>query len=186
MSESIGQRIRKKREEKKMTQSQVAERLYVTQQTVARWESDKHVPPVKAVQDLAKLFNVDTAYFFGEDQIVKRQFNYFAFLGSLVFNFLFLGIVAILLVSLQLAVWGVVGGCLMAPGVVVWQAIAGIKSLTATRMIVSFVMLGAAILAVPILWQMTKYLGRILRAYYRYNVNAVVYEVVSRPHDHEG
>ncbi|KLI76774.1 MULTISPECIES: helix-turn-helix domain-containing protein [Lacticaseibacillus] len=183
MSESIGQRIRKKREEKEMTQSQVAERLYVTQQTVARWESDKHVPPVKAVQDLAKLFNVDAAYFFGEDRIVARHFNFFAFLGSLLFNVLFFWIPAVLLVSLQLTLWCSVGACLVAPGAVIWQAIAGIKAFTITRMVFSLVMLGGAILVVPILWKITKYLGRILRAYYRYNIDAIVYEVVPKSHD---
>ncbi|GAB1231070.1 helix-turn-helix transcriptional regulator [Lactiplantibacillus plantarum] len=42
MGDSIGQRIKAKRLELKLTQNQVAEKLFVTQQTVARWENGKH------------------------------------------------------------------------------------------------------------------------------------------------
>lgn len=65
MAETIGERIKAKREELNLTQSQVAEKLFVTQQTVARWEGNKHLPPITALQDLGKLFKVDTSYFFG-------------------------------------------------------------------------------------------------------------------------
>ncbi len=63
MGDSIGQRIKAKRLELKLTQNQVAEKLFVTQQTVARWENGKHTLPVKAVQDLSELFDVPTACF---------------------------------------------------------------------------------------------------------------------------
>ncbi|WP_418605167.1 hypothetical protein [Lacticaseibacillus styriensis] len=65
-----------------------------------------------------------------------------------------------------------------------WEIVVyGIKAFTITRMVFSLVMLGGAILVVPILWKITKYLGRILRAYYRYNIDAIVYEVVPKSHD---
>ena len=183
MSESIGQRIRRKREEKQMTQNQVAERLYVTQQTVARWESDKHMPPIKAVQDLSQLFDVDAAYFFGEDRIIARKFNFFAFLGSLTFNFLFFWIIAVVLIAIQLGVWATAGTCLLAPGIVIWQAVAGIKAFTMVRLLTGIIMLAITVLVIPLLWKMTRYMGRILQAYYRYNVNSIVYEVIPKNSD---
>ncbi|WP_261910945.1 helix-turn-helix domain-containing protein [Lentilactobacillus hilgardii] len=99
-AETIGKRIKKIRIKNQLTQNQLAEKLFVTQQTVARWENDKHQPPITAVQDLAKLFDVDVSYFFGEDLIIVRKFNFFALLGSLVFNFLFFWIVALVVITL--------------------------------------------------------------------------------------
>lgn len=180
MNKSIGQRIREKREEKKLTQTQVSEKLYVTQQTVARWESDKHTPPITAVQDLAKLFNVDTTYFFGEDRIIVHKFNFFAFIGSLIFNFLFFWIIAVALTSIQLAVWGTELACIIAPIVVIGQSIIGLISFSISKFIASLVMSLIAILLIPVLWKITKYMYRILRAYYRYNINSIVYEVTPR------
>lgn len=180
MTTTIGKRIRRKREALKLTQNDVAEKLFVTQQTVARWESDKHTPPIKAVQDLSQLFKVDTAYFFGEDRIVARKFNFFALFGSLTFNFLFFWIIAVALISIQLAFWGTTGACLIGPGVVVWQAVTGVRTLTFWRILSSFGLFVIAVVIIPLLWKMTKYMCRILRAYYRYNVNSIIYEVVPR------
>jgi len=180
MANSIGERIKHQREKLALTQSQVAERLYVTQQTVARWESDKHVPPVKAIQDLSELFGVETAYFFGEDRIVAHKFNALALIGSLVINGLFFVVAVIILVPLQLSLLGMTIAGLIAPVAVIWQWLQQIQPLTASRLIASLVMMFVAGLAIPLIRQLVIYTGRLLRRYYRYNLNAIVYEIVPR------
>ncbi|CUS25395.1 Helix-turn-helix XRE-family transcriptional regulator [Paucilactobacillus oligofermentans DSM 15707 = LMG 22743] len=180
MNKSIGQRIREKREENNLTQNQVSEKLYITQQTVARWENDKHTPPIKAVQDLAKLFNVDTSYFFGEDRIIVHQFNFFAFIGSLILNCLFFWIIAVVLVSIQLAFWGTALACTVAPIVLIWQVAIGTVTFSISKFIASLIMTLVAVIIIPILWKITKYMCQILRTYYRYNINSIVYEVTPR------
>lgn len=180
MEESIGQRIKRKRLELKLTQNQVAEKLFVTQQTVARWEKDQHVPPIKAVQDLSDLFDVPPSYFFGENQVIMRKFNFFAFVGSLVFNFIFLGIIAIVLVTILLTLWGMIGAGMIAPLVIIWQFIVGVHVFNIVRLLISCGMLFVAVIVIPIAWKVTSYIGRILRAYYRYNLNSIVYEVVPK------
>ena len=180
MANSIGERIKHQREKLALTQLQVAERLYVTQQTVARWESDKHVPPVKAIQDLSELFGVETAYFFGEDRIVAHKFNALALIGSLVINGLFLVVAVIVLVPLQLSLLGMTAAGLIAPVVVIWQWTQQIQPVTASRLVASLVMMVVAGLALPIIRQLISYTGHLLRTYYRYNLNAIVYEVVPR------
>jgi Predicted transcriptional regulators len=185
MSETIGQRIQMKRIEKNMTQAQVAEKLYVTQQTVARWESDKHNPPIKAIQDLSNLFDVNTSYFFAEDEVIARKFNFFAFLGSLIVNFLFFEFVAIALITIQIAFWGTVGACLISPGVVVWQTITKVRALTILRMTSSLILCLISVVVIPIFWKLTKYIWKILQAYYRYNINSIVYEVIPKKENSE-
>jgi len=180
MTNSIGDRIKHQREKLALTQSQVAERLYVTQQTVARWESDKHVPPVKAIQDLAEMFGVETSYFFGEDQIIARKFNALALIGSLVINGLFFVVAVVILVPLQLSLLGLTIAGLVAPFAVIWQWVQGIQPLTMSRLIASLVMMLVAGVAVPLIKQLIIYTGHLLKTYYRYNLNAIVYEVVPR------
>ncbi|KRO00792.1 helix-turn-helix domain-containing protein [Companilactobacillus kimchiensis] len=180
MTELIGARIKQKRIEQKMTQNQVAEKLYVTQQTVARWEKDKHNPPIQAVQDLSELFHVKPSYFFGENQIKTYHFNFYAFLGSLVFNFLFFCMIVIILLPIILTIWVMAGAFLIAPGVIIWQVVESVKSFNLLRLLVSFVMFIVGTIMLPIIWKITKYLWNILKAYYRYNINSIIYEVVPR------
>ncbi|WP_125565223.1 helix-turn-helix domain-containing protein [Companilactobacillus insicii] len=180
MSETIGQRIQDKRMEKSMTQEQVAEKLYVTQQTVARWESGKHNPPISAIQDLSKLFDVNTSYFFAENEVIIHKFNFFAFFGSLIINFLFFGVVAIALITMQLAFWGTICAFLVSPIIVIWLSVIKIQPLTSFRVVSSVVLCLISVIMIPVLWKLTKYIWKILQAYYRYNINSIFYEVVSK------
>lgn len=183
MANTIGKRIKQQREKLALTQGQVAERLYVTQQTIARWESDKHVPPVKAIQDLSDLFNVDASYFFGEDHIIARKFNLLALIGSLVVNGMFFVVALLVLVPLQLSIVGLTIAGLLAPIVVIWQNVYQVETFTLSRLSASLVMMVMALMALPIIKQLIVYMGHLLITYYRYNLNAIIYEVVPRIHD---
>jgi len=180
MADTIGKRIKQQREKLALTQKQVAERLYVTQQTIARWESDKHVPPVKAIQDLSDLFGVNAAFFFGEERLVAHKFNVLALIGSLIVNFLFFVVALVVLIPLQLGILGLAVSGLIAPIVVLWQSIQQVEPFTISRLLASMVMLTVALVALPIIKQLIIYAGHLLRTYYRYNLNEIVYEVVPR------
>ncbi|WP_179394760.1 helix-turn-helix transcriptional regulator [Lacticaseibacillus absianus] len=185
MVETIGERIRIRRHQKGLTQAQVADQLFVTQQTVARWERGHHTPPVTAIQDLARLLDVESSYFFGEDKVVTRHFNFFALFGSLTFNFLFFWLAAVVLISTQLALWGTAGVCLLSPVIILWQNWAGLEVLTFGRLLGAIVAALIVCLLRPLLWQETRHVKRLLRAYYRYNVDAVVYQVVAKAPDRQ-
>lgn len=177
MAETIGQRIKSKRMELGLTQSEVAEKLFVTQQTVVRWEGDKHLPPITALEDLAKLFDVDVADFFGGEKVVMHKFNFFAFFGSMVFNLLFFWLVAVSLVTIFLTNWGMIGGCIISPLVVIYQAVADIRPFEWLRFGSASLLAVIAVAVLPIWWKLNTYIWRVLKAYYRYNVNSIFYEV---------
>lgn len=68
MGMKIGSIIRELRKESSMTQSQLAEKLFVSQDTISLWELDKSLPDVIAVIKMAKLFDVSTDYILGVEK----------------------------------------------------------------------------------------------------------------------
>ncbi len=61
----IGKQIQQQRERLNMTQEQLAEKLYVSRQTISNWENDRHYPDIENLLLLSVLF--DTSL----DQLVK-------------------------------------------------------------------------------------------------------------------
>lgn len=57
---TIGQNLRMLRKEQKLSQTQLAEKLGLSQDTVSLWELDKALPDVLSVIKLAKIFDVTT------------------------------------------------------------------------------------------------------------------------------
>lgn len=67
----IGQRIRDLRKQKKMSQSELAKIIGVTQTTITAWETGKAEPSSSAVANLADYFNVTTDYLLGRPEEKK-------------------------------------------------------------------------------------------------------------------
>lgn len=63
----IGLNIKKLREERGITQAQLAERLGVTFQAVSKWECGNTVPDVSILPDIAELFGVTVDFLFREN-----------------------------------------------------------------------------------------------------------------------
>ena len=61
----IGQKIRQLRNEKRLTQTDLAKILHVSQDTISLWELDKSLPDVKNVVEICKLFDVSSDYLLG-------------------------------------------------------------------------------------------------------------------------
>ncbi|GIM45922.1 hypothetical protein DNHGIG_14710 [Collibacillus ludicampi] len=59
---SLGQRIKVKRKEKKLTQLDVARKLGIDNTTVSKWESDVYEPDADNLAKLANLLEVTTDY----------------------------------------------------------------------------------------------------------------------------
>ena len=67
---TLGQKIKKLRIENNLTQKDLADRLYVTFQTVSKWENDENEPDVATLRELAKLFDCSLDYLLSEDDKV--------------------------------------------------------------------------------------------------------------------
>ncbi len=55
---SIGEKIRKAREEKGITQAEAAERLMVSRQTVSNWENERSLPDILSVMRMSELYKL--------------------------------------------------------------------------------------------------------------------------------
>ncbi len=61
----IGKIIKELRTESHLTQSDLAEQLNTTQDTISLWELDKSTPDAENIIKLAKLFKVSADYLLG-------------------------------------------------------------------------------------------------------------------------
>lgn len=59
---SLGERIKLKRKEKKLTQKELARILGIDHTTISKWESDTYEPDTKNLNKLAEIFTVSTDY----------------------------------------------------------------------------------------------------------------------------
>lgn len=73
MSDSIGNRIRKRREELEMSQDELAKRLgYKSRSSIAKIEKDGRELPQKKIASIANVLQTTPAYIMGWEQTQKK------------------------------------------------------------------------------------------------------------------
>ena len=70
---TLGQKIKKLRTEKGLTQKDLADDIHVTFQTVSKWENDENEPDVSTIRELAKLFGCTLDYLLSEEEDIKTN-----------------------------------------------------------------------------------------------------------------
>lgn len=66
---NIGKRIANLRKKQKMTQEQLAEKLFVTDKTVSSWESNRTEPNLEMLISLSKILDCDVSYLIYGDNV---------------------------------------------------------------------------------------------------------------------
>ena len=74
--EKIGQFIKKIRQDNKLTQKELADKLGVTYQAVSKWENGKNVPDISIIKEMSKMFNVDIDEILDGEKKNKKETNY--------------------------------------------------------------------------------------------------------------
>ena len=69
----IGLRIKKFREQQKISQEELALKIFVSRQTISNWETNKSCPDVKSLIALSNIFNVSLDNFIKEDIKEMRE-----------------------------------------------------------------------------------------------------------------
>ena len=63
----IASNISELRKEKKMTQSELAEKLHYSDKAISRWERGDTMPSIEVLCELCELFGVDLTYLVSTD-----------------------------------------------------------------------------------------------------------------------
>jgi len=72
----IGTQIRKYRNAQELSQEELAERVYVTRQTISNWENGKSYPDIHSLLLLSSLFHVSLDQLVkGDIEIMKQEIN---------------------------------------------------------------------------------------------------------------
>lgn len=66
-------RIKELRKSLHYTQSEMAERLNVSQGTIASWENGLRIPEIQRILEIAEEFNVSIDYLFGREKTKEKQ-----------------------------------------------------------------------------------------------------------------
>lgn len=70
---TLGQKLKKLRFEKGLTQKDLADQLHVTFQTVSKWESDTNEPDIATLKELAKFYGCSYNYLLSEDEEESKE-----------------------------------------------------------------------------------------------------------------
>lgn len=125
----IGIRIKNFREQQKISQEELALRIFVSRQTISNWETNKSCPDIKSLISLSDIFNVSLDSFIKEDieemrNIVEKaevkKFN--------MLSYIFLAELIIIVVSAYPL--ATIGGRI---GIIIWICLFGIGLYTASK-----------------------------------------------------
>lgn len=70
---NISEKIKKIRDDEKLTQEQFAEKIYVSRNTVAKWETNRGYPDIQNLITISEVFNVSLDDLVKEDDKVKNR-----------------------------------------------------------------------------------------------------------------
>ena len=70
---TLGQKLKKLRTDKELTQKDLADQLHVTFQTVSKWENDENEPDISTLKELAKLYDCSLDYLLSEEEEIPND-----------------------------------------------------------------------------------------------------------------
>ena len=103
-SMALNDNIKKFREEKNLTQQQLADKLYVSRQTVCRWEKGSRCPDLITAKKLALELDVSVDELISDEDVKDLQVNYRILDFIQIVGAVFLAITILLRVQLDMRV----------------------------------------------------------------------------------
>ncbi|WP_424350109.1 helix-turn-helix domain-containing protein (plasmid) [Latilactobacillus sp. 5-91] len=166
------------RELKNISQEDVAKKMYVTRQTISRWENDHTIPPANALKELSTIYNVSIAQLLGEPvYISKKKINILALLGAISFN-LFFGIIIYFFMFSGLFIgWFFSLTCLFSPIILFVVNIFGVQAFDWHQTTYALI---ALLIGIPLsicMFLISKYIFSFSISYIKFNLNSIFYEI---------
>lgn len=153
----LSNKLKSARLTKELTQSEVAKKLYVTRQTVSRWEQGKTLPNIYVIQELSDLYGisldelvVNTAL---ENKEVKsmKNVNPFALLGAILFNMFLFSLIVIFFGGFLLLSLFVSLTMIFSPLILGMFVLAGVQDFNVIQLVMTVFFFGIGVLSIPLL-----------------------------------
>jgi transcriptional regulator with XRE-family HTH domain len=169
---AIGDHLRQARLAKGMSQTTVAAALYVTRQTVSRWEQDQTLPNIYVLQDLSKLYGCSLETLIGKTQPTqptKRHINWLALFGLIWFNLIVVLAVAGTAIGLLIGLWVIVITFMASPFLAVGADVLFDQTIAWWQLLAALFIgaLGGSLVRPA--WRITTYTWEAWKHYVRYN-----------------
>ena len=70
---SFGHKLKSEREKKGWSQDELAEKIYVSRQSVSKWENNKNYPSIETIINLSDLFDITIDELLRSDDRLKEK-----------------------------------------------------------------------------------------------------------------
>ncbi|MCI5744745.1 MAG: helix-turn-helix domain-containing protein [Erysipelotrichaceae bacterium] len=91
----LSDKIKQYRKDNKLTQEELADKLFVSRNAVSKWENDNGYPSIETIKDLSKLLNISIDELINDDDKYKKS-KYLYYLQNIL-SFLIYSLIAILI-----------------------------------------------------------------------------------------
>ena len=70
---TFGEKIKKLRNDNRLTQDELAEKIYVTRTAISKWETDKGYPSIDSLKELSNLFHISIDELISDTDIENKR-----------------------------------------------------------------------------------------------------------------
>ncbi|OFI48513.1 XRE family transcriptional regulator [Floricoccus tropicus] len=185
---ALGESLSKARKDKNLTQDMVAEQLYVTRQTVSRWEQNKTMPNIYVLKELSSLYDLSLEQLVSEKtdssdeadsidsggkKMTRTKINWFALIGVLIFNVLLALTVFTVVGAVLFSIWLLDIVFIASPLILLIANVSGVQAYANDQTVYAIIFFVIGIVAFPIIMRITKLLVNFFVKYVKYNVKAI-------------
>ncbi|WP_107841184.1 helix-turn-helix domain-containing protein [Metasolibacillus meyeri] len=179
---SLGESLKNARAMNNLTQEDVAKKLYVTRQTVSRWEQNKTVPNIFVLQELSNLYGLSIDDLLSETKEktqekeegkAMKKINWFALFGVVCFNVVLFSGVAIAAIGLLIALWAITLSFVVSPLLLLGANVTGLQNFEMLQTVLSVILCGVGVVLYPFSKKVTHYLIEFFSKYVKYNQKTI-------------
>lgn len=177
----LSEKLRNARTSKGITQDYVAKQLYVSRQTVSRWEQGKTLPNIHVLKKLSEIYNVSVENLTDEtnsenkrkEETKIKKIHYLPLIGSILFNVFLFSIVILIAISLLLVLWAIPITFILSPSAVLVAVQIGINAFDLVELSLGIILALIGIFVLPLSKKITTYLVILFKRYIKYNHKSI-------------
>lgn len=176
---SLGTSLKTSRMAAGITQEQVAKQLFVTRQTVSRWEQDQTLPNINVLKTLSRLYTVPIDELIAQSNLERKEvdqmkhINYIALVGVVFFNLILGTSIWITILGLLLALWVITIALVMAPLIFVGVLVTGIQAFSALQLLACLILFVIGLFLYPAAKKISMLVVDFGKQYIKYNQKAL-------------